>query len=165
MRDLAGSSKAEFVDRYGQLFEHSPWVVEDAWAMRPFPDQEALHAAFMATAAAADEAAQLRLLNAHPELAAKVALTDSSRSEQQGAGLTQLDAAEFERFSGLNAAYREKFGFPFIICVRLHDKSGILRVFEARLAHDEATERREALAQIGLITRLRLADLLQGEAG
>lgn len=162
MSGLAGRSKAEFVKRFGHVFEHSPWVVENAWGQRPFADAQALHAAFMAVVAAAGAGAQLKLLNAHPELAAKVALTEASEAEQAGAGLKHLTPAEFRRFSELNAAYREKFGFPFIICVGLHGKAAILEAFEARLARDAAAEREEALAQIGLITKLRLENLLEG---
>jgi 2-oxo-4-hydroxy-4-carboxy-5-ureidoimidazoline decarboxylase len=158
---LIPRSKAEFIGRFGHIFEHSPWVVEDAWERRPFADESALHAAFMEGVEIAGAAAQLKLLNAHPELAAKIELTEASEAEQKGAGLKQLTAAEFKRFSALNAAYREKFQFPFIICVRQHDKASILQAFEVRLGHDAATERREAIAQIGLITRLRLRDLLE----
>jgi 2-oxo-4-hydroxy-4-carboxy-5-ureidoimidazoline decarboxylase len=161
---LTPRSKAEFISRFGHIFEHSPWVVEDAWERRPFADEAALHAAFMEVVEMAGAPAQLKLLNAHPELAAKVELTEASEAEQQGAGLKHLTAAEFKRFSALNAAYREKFQFPFIICVRLHSKAGILQAFEARLGNDAVTERREAIAQIGLITQLRLGDLLEGAA-
>jgi 2-oxo-4-hydroxy-4-carboxy-5-ureidoimidazoline decarboxylase len=161
---LTPRSKAEFIGRFGHIFEHSPWVVEDAWERRPFADEVALHAAFMEGVEMAGAAAQLKLLNAHPELAAKVELTEASEAEQKGAGLKHLTAAEFKRFSELNAAYREKFQFPFIICVRLHSKATILQAFEARLENDAATERREAIAQIGLITQLRLGDLLEGAA-
>lgn len=155
-------SKAVFLEKFGHIFEHSPWVVERAWVRRPFADVPALHAALLAEVAQAGEAAQLDLLRAHPELAARVELTDASAAEQMGAGLKQLSAAEFERFSVLNAAYREKFGFPFIICVRLQTKASILAAFETRLAHDAGAEREEAIAQIGLIAKLRLQDLVEG---
>jgi 2-oxo-4-hydroxy-4-carboxy-5-ureidoimidazoline decarboxylase len=162
MNGLAVQSKAGFIEKFGHIFEHSPWVVERAWARGPFADEDALHAAFMAEVAAAGEAAQLALINAHPELAAKIELTEASRSEQMGAGLKHLTAQEFERFASLNAAYREKFGFPFIICVRLNTKASILAAFETRLSHDAKTELQQAIAQIGLITKLRLQDLAKG---
>jgi len=162
---LIPRSKAEFIGKFGHIFEHSPWVVEDAWERRPFADAQVLHAAFMDGVEMAGAAAQLELLNAHPELAAKVQLTEASDAEQKGAGLKHLTAAEFKRFSALNAAYRQKFGFPFIICVRLHGKAAILEAFEARLANDASAERREAMAQIGQITELRLRDLLEGVPG
>jgi 2-oxo-4-hydroxy-4-carboxy-5-ureidoimidazoline decarboxylase len=162
MDGFAECSKTEFLETFRHIFEHSPWVVENAWARRPFADVDALHAALMAEVAAAGDAARLDLIRAHPELAARVELTDFSSSEQMGAGLKQLTAAEFERFSALNAAYREKFGFPFIICVRLQTKASILAAFEARLERDAAAEQAEAIVQIGLIAKLRLQDLMEG---
>jgi OHCU decarboxylase len=163
MDGLAVQSKAGFIEKFRHVFEHSPWVVERAWDRRPFADVDDLHAAFMAEIASAGAGAQLGLINAHPELAAKVELTEASQSEQMGAGLKQLTAQEYARFAQLNAAYREKFGFPFIICVRLNTKASILAAFEARLGHDAAAERAEAIAQIGLIAKLRLQDLLEGK--
>jgi 2-oxo-4-hydroxy-4-carboxy-5-ureidoimidazoline decarboxylase len=162
MDGFSESSKAVFLERFGHIFEHSPWVVERAWERRPFADVQVLHAAFMAEVEAADAGTQLDLIRAHPELAARVELTDASSAEQMGAGLKQLSASEFERFSELNAAYREKFGFPFIICVRLQSKTSIMAAFETRLGHDPAAERAEAIAQIGLIAKLRLQDLVEG---
>ena len=148
---------AAFVARYGDLFEHSPWVVERAAARRPFVD---LHAGLMAELhdARADE--QLALIRAHPELAGKAAidgtLTDASAAEQASAGLDRMTAEEYARFHALNAAYRERFGFPFLICVRRSDKTGILAAMEQRLHHDARTEIATALAEIGHIVRLRL---------
>jgi 2-oxo-4-hydroxy-4-carboxy-5-ureidoimidazoline decarboxylase len=159
MDGVPQTSKAVFLEQFRHIFEHSPWVVERAWERRPFTDGEALHAAFMAEVAAAGDAAQLDLIKAHPELAARVALTEASSLEQMGAGLKALSAAEFERFSTLNAAYREKFGFPFVICVGLQTKASILVAFEQRLQRDAAAEQAEAIAQIGLIAKLRLQAL------
>ncbi len=150
--------------RFGHLFEHSPWVVERAYTRGPFADEEALHAALMAVVMEAGPALQRRLIAAHPELGAKVALTRESEAEQSGAGLRHLSEAEFARFTALNAAYRKKFGQPFIICVRQHDKAGIFAAFEARLNRDAATEHKAALAEIGQITRLRLRDMLAAAA-
>jgi 2-oxo-4-hydroxy-4-carboxy-5-ureidoimidazoline decarboxylase len=153
-------SPAAFVARYGALFEHSPWVVERAATMRPFTD---VHAGLMAALDAASLDEKLALIRAHPELAGKAAmdrtLTDASAAEQASAGLDRLTPAEFERFHALNAAYRDRFDFPFIICVRLTDKAGILAAMEQRLAHDRDTEIATALNQIGEIVRLRLEDL------
>ncbi len=152
-------SRDGFVTKFGHLFEHSPWVVERAWALGPFADEDALHAAMMRVVAEAGDAAQLALIRAHPELAARTALTAESDAEQAGAGLKHLTAAEFERFAELNAAYREKFGFPFIICVRLQTKASIFAAFEQRLHNGAAAEQAQALREIGLITRLRLQDM------
>jgi OHCU decarboxylase len=152
-------SQAAFVTKFGHLFEHSPWVVERAWALGPFADEDALHAAMMRVVAEVGTEAQLGLIRAHPELAARTALTAESESEQAGAGLKHLTPAEFERFAELNAAYREKFGFPFIICVRLQTKASIFAAFEQRLQNDMVEEQARALQEIGLITRLRLQDM------
>ena len=150
--------QAEFVEKYADIFEHSPWVPERAFARGPFADKASLHAAFVAVVDEAGEAAQLALIRAHPQLGAKIALTEASTAEQQGAGLKSLTEQEFARFSGLNAAYNEKFGFPFVICVRRHTKTSILAAFAQRLTHDAATERAAALAEIAEIAKLRLED-------
>jgi 2-oxo-4-hydroxy-4-carboxy-5-ureidoimidazoline decarboxylase len=151
-----------FVDALGFAFEHSPWVVRRAWGARPFASHEALHAAMTAAVTAAAPAEQLALIRAHPELAGKAAiaksLTAASQGEQASAGLDHLTEAEYQRFHALNDAYRVRFGFPFIICVRLHDKTSILAAMHRRLAAEPADEVAEALAQIGLISRLRLDD-------
>lgn len=145
---------------YVHLFEHSPWVVERAFAKAPFPDKPALHKALMQVVENAFPDEQLALIRAHPELAAKtVPLTEASHAEQKGAGLKSLSSEEFARFSKLNASYREKFGFPFIICVRMHHKASILEQFEVRLKHDIDKEMTKALQEIGHITRLRLEDI------
>ncbi|HVQ09741.1 MAG TPA: 2-oxo-4-hydroxy-4-carboxy-5-ureidoimidazoline decarboxylase [Allosphingosinicella sp.] len=136
------------------LFEHSPWVEARA-ASRS-------HADLMAVVHAATSEEQLALIRAHPELGGKAAvdgsLTEASAAEQASAGLDRLTQAEFDRFHALNAAYRQKFGFPFIICVRLTDKAGILAAMERRLANDRDTEIAAALDEIGEIVRLRLED-------
>ena len=142
------------------LFEHSPWVEERADARPSSGDR---HADLMAVVRDASPEEQLALIRAHPELAGKAAvdgsLTEASAAEQASAGLDRLTQAEFDRFQALNAAYREKFGFPFIICVRLTDKDGILHAMELRLDNDRETEIRTALAEIGRIVRLRLEDV------
>lgn len=139
------------------LFEHSPWVEARADALTPSGDR---HADLMAVVHAATPDEQLALIRAHPELAGKAAvdgtLTEASAAEQASAGLDRLTQAEFDRFHALNAAYRDKFGFPFIICVRLTDKAGILAAMARRLANDRDAEIAEALHQIGEIVRLRL---------
>jgi 2-oxo-4-hydroxy-4-carboxy-5-ureidoimidazoline decarboxylase len=139
------------------LFEHSLWVEARADARPSSGDR---HADLMAVVHDASPEEQLALIRAHPELAGKAAidgsLTEASAAEQASAGLDRLTEAEFARFHTLNAAYREKFGFPFIICVRLTDKAGILAAMERRLAHDRDTEIANALDEIGEIVRLRL---------
>jgi 2-oxo-4-hydroxy-4-carboxy-5-ureidoimidazoline decarboxylase len=160
---IESADRAGFVAKFGHLFEHSPWVVERAWEMRPFADADALHLAFLDVVNQATGDERLSLLCAHPELGVKQALTEASESEQQGAGLKALTAEEFTRFAKLNAAYRQKFGFPFIICVRLQTKASIFKAFEQRLLHEAAAERGIAISEIGEIARLRMLDLLAQE--
>ena len=115
----------------------------------------------MVAAATRDE--QLALIRAHPELAGKAAidrtLTDASAAEQASAGLDRLTPEDYARFHALNAAYKARFDFPFIICVRRTDKAGILAAMERRLAHDRDSEIATALGEIGEIVRLRLEDM------
>ena len=152
-----------FVETFGGVFEHSPWIAEGAWAARPFASPAALHAAMVGVMRAASPEAKNRLLNAHPELAGKEArermMTQDSVAEQGSAGLDRLSADDFARFDELNAAYRKTFGFPFIIAVRGRTKPEIVSAFERRLANDPATETAEALDQIAAITRMRLEKL------
>lgn len=150
-------TRAEFIARYRELFEHSPWVVERAADAQPFDD---LHAGLVAVVADASPDEQLDLIRAHPELAGKAAidktLTEASTTEQASAGLDRLTQAEYDRFHTLNRAYREAFGFPFIICVRKTNKAGILNAMESRLGNTRETEFATALHEIGEIVRLRL---------
>ena len=142
------------------LFEHSPWVEARADAR---PSSGNRHADLMAVVHDATPDEQLALIRAHPELAGKAAidktLTDASAAEQASAGLDRLTSQEYARFHALNAAYSARFDFPFIICVRLTDKAGILAAMEQRLSHGRDEEIATALAQIGEIVRLRLEDL------
>jgi len=162
LAELNRMDRAGFATALGFAFELSPWVVERAHDAVPFASVEALHAAMMAVLEASSQADKLSLIRAHPELAGKAAiaktLTAESTAEQASAGLDRLTAEEFERFHALNAAYGERFGFPFIIAVRLNDKTSILAAMQARLANDRAAEIAEAIAQIGLISKLRLQD-------
>lgn len=157
---------ADFVAALGEVFEHAPWVAEAAAAQRPFATVAALHAAMLQAVQAAPRETQLGFVRGHPELGSKVAragaLTDASRAEQGGLGLDRLSEAEFARFERLNAAYRARFGFPFIICVRRHTRDSILERFERRTHNDPQAELAAALAEIGLITRLRLTALVDG---
>ncbi len=148
-------------DKLREIFEHAPWVAERALKAGPFASVAALHDAMMQAVAGATPSEQLALIRAHPELAARQAspLTANSQAEQAGAGITTLSEDERARFAALNAAYREKFGFPFIICVKQHGREAILEAFERRLGRDVAAERQTALEQIAAITKLRLEAL------
>ena len=156
-------AKEEFVARYGAIFESSPWVARAAFAEGPFAGVDDLHAALVAAVRAAPRERQLELIRAHPELAGREAqageLTAASASEQASAGLHHLTADEAERWRALNAAYRERFGFPLVVCVREHSKASILAWGEERLAHEPEEEIQIALAEIAKIARLRLEEL------
>ncbi len=162
---LNAADSAAFLAALGTVFEHSPWVAEAAAAQRPFASLAALAAAMEAALLAAPAERQLALLQAHPDLAGAAAragtLTRFSTAEQQAAGLVNLGAADADRFARLNAAYRARFGFPFIICARRHAKDSILRAFERRLGHDAAAERAAALDEVLRIGRLRLDALVE----
>lgn len=156
-----------FVARFGAVFEHSPWIAERAWAAEMGPAHDSALGLWSALAAqfrlaSADE--RLGVLRAHPDLAGKLAqarrLTAESAAEQAGAGLDALTDAERARFGVLNSAYRQRFGFPFIIAVRGLDKAAILQAFEARLANERETEIATACAEVERIARLRLEDML-----
>lgn len=164
MNEINALSEEAFVARFGFLFEHSPWIVGRAARFRPFADIDAMHAALMRVVTEAGDATQLALLRAHPQLADKVAiaegLTRESAAEQASAGLDRLSPDEFETFHRLNRTYAERFGFPFIICVRLTDKAGILAAMADRVTHTPEQERAAALAEVAKIVRLRLEDAL-----
>jgi len=160
---LNAADQAGFVAAVGDVFEHAPWVAERAYAARPFASVAALHAAMIQALVAAPRDQQFAFLRGHPELAGKVAragaMTADSKAEQGGLGLDRLTDADFARFERVNAAYAKKFGFPFIVCVRLHKSAeSILAAFEQRVGNDPQTEFATAVAEIGHITRLRLED-------
>jgi 2-oxo-4-hydroxy-4-carboxy-5-ureidoimidazoline decarboxylase len=152
--------KAAFVQMLGGVFEHTPWIAERASERRPFESVDALHEAMVQVVEESTRHEQLTLLRAHPELAGKEAqagtLTASSAAEQTGAGLTALSRGEMARIAELNHHYRSKFGFPFIIAARRHTRAGIFAEFERRLNGNSETEVPNALAQVFIISRLRL---------
>jgi 2-oxo-4-hydroxy-4-carboxy-5-ureidoimidazoline decarboxylase len=156
---------SSFVAALGKAFEHADWVAAVAAEGRPYPTVAALHEAMMQAVRTTPPDRLKAFIGGHPELGSRVKraeLTDHSKAEQGGLGLDALSAEEFDRFSRLNAAYREKFGFPFIVCVRRHTRDSILRQFERRLGNDAATEQAAALTEIGLITRLRVVSMIEG---
>jgi len=162
---LNAMPQAEFRAALGEVFEHSPWVAERAWPRRPFASVDALHAAMVAAVRAAGPEEQLALIRAHPELAGREAadgtLTADSTSEQGRLGFTALTRAELERVARANAAYREKFGFPCIVALRLHaTRESVIAEMERRAGNDRAAELAAALDQIGHIARGRLDKLV-----
>jgi len=167
LSDLNHMQLAGFVSALGETFELAPWVAEAAFAKRPFAGVTALHEAMFGAVRAASRDSQLAFLRNHPDLAGKAAragaLTDDSKREQARVGLDSLDEADYARFHQLNDAYKEKFGFPFIVCVRRHTRDSILAQFERRLRHDATGEFAAALQEVFFITRLRVAVLVAGE--
>ncbi len=156
-----------FVEQFGGVFEHSPWVAEGAWGLelgRAHDTALGLHSAMCRVFRAAPPEDRLRVLQAHPDLAGKLAaarrLTDDSTAEQASAGLDALTDAERETFAAMNSAYVAKHGFPFIIAVRDHSKAGILRAFERRVNNGTEVEFDEACRQVERIARLRLEAIL-----
>jgi 2-oxo-4-hydroxy-4-carboxy-5-ureidoimidazoline decarboxylase len=159
---LVSLNETAFCAHLGPVVEHSPWVARQAWDARPFPHWQALHEAMAQVIHGADDARQLALLRSHPELAGQEAragtMTADSQSEQGRLGLLALDATTVQHIEALNRRYRERFGFPFIVALRLHDSlASVLRAGDERLANDERTERHQALQQVCEVMRGRLA--------
>jgi 2-oxo-4-hydroxy-4-carboxy-5-ureidoimidazoline decarboxylase len=165
MTSINAMDRDAFVQKFGGIFENSPWVAERAWEKKPFASLDEMHAAMVAVARYAPAPAQLALLQSHPDLAGKEAqagtMTASSVAEQASAGLNSLSHDEMARISELNAAYKKKFGFPFIIAVRMYTKEGILFEFNRRFQNDTQTEFANDLQNVYVITRLRLNKLLE----
>ena len=166
LEQLTSLARDEFVHVVGPVFEHSPWIAEATWPKRPFASVEQLHKALTETVRNAGEEQQLALIRAHPDLVGRAALagtlTRESTGEQASAGLSKLMPEEIETFQKSNAAYREKFGFPFVICARLNKKKAILSGFERRLKNSPQQEIQTALEEIFKIAELRLRDLISG---
>jgi OHCU decarboxylase len=153
-----------FMARFHSLFEHSPWVAEEAWRSRPFGSVEEMWRAFEDAMYAAPRERQLDLIRAHPDLAGKAAvageLTQESTREQASAGLNRLSPGEFELFTRMNREYREKFGLPMVVCVREHTKESILENVQSRLGNSRGEEIQMALTEISKISHYRLLDLI-----
>jgi OHCU decarboxylase len=149
-----------FMARFGGVFEGSPWVAERAWATRPFGSVDALHGAMVDVVARAPHEVKLGLIRAHPDLAARIALTPESEREQAAAGLDSLTPEQFDRITWLTAAYRARFGFPFVVCAREHTPDSIIAAAERRTESAAGEEEQTALSEIAKIARLRLADLV-----
>ncbi|HJV84127.1 MAG TPA: 2-oxo-4-hydroxy-4-carboxy-5-ureidoimidazoline decarboxylase [Noviherbaspirillum sp.] len=162
---LNAMTPQEFTDALGAIFEHSPWVAERAAAQRPFTGVPQLHQAMADVVRQASEEERLRLIRAHPELAGKAAvrgeLTEESTREQKGAGLDQCSTEEFAQLQALNRRYNEKFGFPFVIAVKGHNRQSILQHFARRLENERDVEARECIEQIIRIGGFRLTDVVK----
>ncbi|HEV7636722.1 MAG TPA: 2-oxo-4-hydroxy-4-carboxy-5-ureidoimidazoline decarboxylase [Bradyrhizobium sp.] len=164
LADLNACSRDDFVARLANVFEYSPWIAEQAVAARPFTGVQSLFDAMKAAVDHAPGELRLALIKAHPDLADKIqraaGLTAESTAEQNSAGLDRLSNAEYQAFEHVNNAYRSRFGFPYIVCVRRHTKESILRDFERRLPSDAKTEMQTSIEEICRIAALRLDQLV-----
>ncbi|MDE5457654.1 2-oxo-4-hydroxy-4-carboxy-5-ureidoimidazoline decarboxylase [Bradyrhizobium sp. CSA112] len=167
LSDLNVCSKDDFVAALANVFEYSPWVAGQAAALRPFAGAGQLLAAMTAAVERAPEELRLALIRAHPDLASKTqraaGLTAESGAEQSSAGLDRLSDAGYEAFERANSAYRSKFGFPYIVCVRRHTRDSVLRDFERRLPNDDKTEAQASIVEICRIAALRLDQLVASD--
>ena len=167
LSDLNTYSKSDFVTALANVFEYSPWIAEQTAAARPFAGVTALFAAMKAAVDRAPSELRLALIKAHPDLASKTqraaGLTVESDAEQNSVGLDSLSDAEYTAFERANDAYRSKFGFPYIVCVRRQTKASILRDFERRLPNDASAEMQTSIEEICRIAALRLDQLVASD--
>jgi 2-oxo-4-hydroxy-4-carboxy-5-ureidoimidazoline decarboxylase len=166
LEQLNQAGKATFVKTLGEVYEKSPWVAERAFARRPFATVADLVEAMAASVAAGSRQERLELIRSHPDLAGRAArgggLAEESRKEQGSLALNRLSDEEYARFGRLDEAYSKKFGFPFVICVGRQGRDAILEALERRAANPAEEEFATALAEIDLIARLRIAQLVKG---
>jgi 2-oxo-4-hydroxy-4-carboxy-5-ureidoimidazoline decarboxylase len=159
--ELNALEREEFTRLIGPVFEHSPWVAARTESQRPFHSHEELHGALCATVAKAKEDEKLALIRAHPDLIGESELTEASQAEQASAGLDRASPEEVKQLREYNRQYRERFGFPFVICARLNKKEAIARAFPIRLRNSREQEMQIALDEISKIAGLRLRDLVE----
>jgi 2-oxo-4-hydroxy-4-carboxy-5-ureidoimidazoline decarboxylase len=167
LSELNAAGKTDFVAKLANVFEYSPWIAEQAASFRPFAGIVQLFDAMKAAVDHAPPELKLALIKAHPDLADKTqraaGLTAESSAEQNSAGLDRLSDAEYEAFERVNNAYRAKFGFPYIVCVRRQTKESILRDFELRLPNAARTEMQRSIDEIFRIAALRLDQLVSAD--
>jgi 2-oxo-4-hydroxy-4-carboxy-5-ureidoimidazoline decarboxylase len=153
-------NKAEFIEKLGWVYEHSPWIAERSWEYKPFISVEDLKQKMEVVVQNASLSEKLQLIKSHPDLAARIDMAEASVKEQSAAGLNSLSPDEYEEFHALNNQYKEKFGFPFIFAVRGSDKTVIKAEMKRRIGLDQANELKEAIKQIHLIASHRLSDFI-----
>jgi 2-oxo-4-hydroxy-4-carboxy-5-ureidoimidazoline decarboxylase len=167
LSDLNVCSKDDFAAALANVFEYSPWIAEQAAVLRPFAGVNELFAAMKSVVDRAPEEVLIALIRAHPDLANKTqraaGLTAESNAEQNSAGLDRLSDAEFLAFERVNNAYRAKFGFPYVVCVRRHTRDSVLRDFERRLPNDAKAETQTSIGEIFRIAALRLDQLVASD--
>lgn len=161
LAELNASDRAPFAAALEGVFEGSPWVAARAWDRRPFSCLDQLQASMAAEVANATAGEQLALLCAHPDLGSRVPMSDASEGEQARAGLDRLNQDTVDRLQRLNAAYREKFGFPFLLAVRDRTADDVLAALERRLGARRDVELVEALTQVYRIAGVRLNDRIR----
>lgn len=158
--ELNQMSQAEFTTALGEIWEDTPEIAQQTWHSKPFASIEALYRAMVAIVNGMSNEEQLALIKAHPDLGSKAKMAEASVQEQAGIGLDRLSESEYQRFQTLNQAYKDKFGFPFIVAVKYHTKESILEAFETRLKNDGEKEKQQALIEISKIARPRLESLV-----
>ena len=157
--ELNQMNQAAFVEALGAVFEHTPAIARQAWTHRPFINVSDLHQKMVDVVQSLSQVEQLALIQAHPDLGSKAKMADASVKEQTGLGLNRLNSEEYERFQLLNQAYKNKFGFPFIVAVKNHTKTSILEAFERRLQNTMKAEMEQALREIAQIAKFRLMEM------
>jgi 2-oxo-4-hydroxy-4-carboxy-5-ureidoimidazoline decarboxylase len=160
LREINSLNCEEFVRAIGPAFERSPWIARETWDRHPFESMTHLHASLCRTAKAAHGTRKLALVRTDPDLVGREVFTSESKGEQEAAGLMNLSAGEVELFERYNSEYKQRFGFPFVICARLNRTKAILEAFSRRLQNDTTTELATAFAEIEKIARLRLEDII-----
>ena len=161
LAELNQMSQANFVAALGAVFEDTPAIAQEVWHQRPFQDEIELHQCMVDVVKSASPSEQLALIRAHPDLGSKAKMAVASVQEQAGVGLDRLRPEEYDQFTALNRAYKEKFGFPFIIAVKNHTTTSILEAFVHRLKNSAAIETEQALSEITQIAKFRLLELIQ----
>jgi 2-oxo-4-hydroxy-4-carboxy-5-ureidoimidazoline decarboxylase len=154
-------ARGAFVETFGWIFEHSPWVAERTWESRPFRSVEELHNAMTATVESASPEERLALLRAHPDLGTRARISPASQGEQNSAGLDSLTPQEFEELQEWNRQYREKFGFPFLYAVKGSSKEDVLFALALRLQCHAEEELHQALWEVGRIAWFRLQEMFK----
>jgi 2-oxo-4-hydroxy-4-carboxy-5-ureidoimidazoline decarboxylase len=149
-------SQDEFTATLGEIWEETPAIAREAWLSKPFGDLEDLYQSMVAIVDRLSETEQLALIKAHPDLGSKTKMAEASVQEQAGVGLDRLSKSEYQRFQSLNRAYKDKFGFPFIIAVKNLTVEDILEAFTSRLEHSPEREQQQALTEIKKVAHLRL---------
>ena len=163
LAELNGMSEEQFTEVLGDIWEHTPEIAAKCWSNRPFTGVDILYNSMVKIVEGMGEVKQLALIKAHPDLGSKAKMAEASVQEQAGVGLDRLSTEEYHRFQSLNNAYKNKFGFPFIIAVKHHTKESILESFEHRLENSQEQEKKTALLEISKIARLRLDTLITSQ--